>query len=409
MSSYFYDSAYVNNHYVRSNGTTILGEFLVDQKVSDPTPNNISFGSSQGFIKFIVPVKGDQLFLVDSRAQIDISAITGTGGTYIRGVNALGLYMFDKFALYCNGELAQMITSDQVFTDLLYNIDAERWTSIAKNIGYDTSTSNRNTLAGSAQTFVIPLKWLFGLFAKPLNVNLYKEIEVRFYLKSSIRYCIQTDKTSPTFSYSNFILDSEYCKPYSNQIIDNYEKMLLSNQLVFMDYDYLQKDFNISSGSSSAQLNLSELNDKNVSDIFIIFRPATLVGTNDISDYTDNNVALTSWNIKSGSTYLNGSNFDISFNYFKNVELQRLQFNGIQNVLNRNESVISFVDNYINNSKEDILFFSGSKPFNGIQDALININFSTIGAQYVCSVLCRFAKTTFAVQEGGKAILKSAY
>ena len=144
MSSYFYD-AYVNNHYVRSNGSTILGDFVTDQKSSDPTAVNIGFGSSQGYIKFVVPVKGDQQFLVDTRAQIDITAITGTGGSFIRGVNGLGLYMFDKFALFCNGEPAQLITSDQVFYDLFYNIDAERWTSIAKNIGYDTSTSNRNT------------------------------------------------------------------------------------------------------------------------------------------------------------------------------------------------------------------------------------------------------------------------
>ena len=176
-----------------------------------------------------------------------------------------------------------------------------------------------------------------------------------------------------------------------------------------MDYDYLQKDFNILSGLSTSQLVLSELEGKNVSDLMIIFRPATLVGTNNTSDYTDNNVALTSWNIKSGSTYLNGSNFDITFSYYQSLQLQRLQFNGIQNVLNRNESIISFVESYINNSKEDILYYSGSKPFSGIRDATLNINFATIGVNYVCSVLCRFAKTTFAVKKGDKAVIKSFY
>jgi hypothetical protein len=161
---------------------------------------------------------------------------------------------------------------------------------------------------------------------------------------------------------------------------------------------------------SNAQLNLPELEGKNVSDIFLIFRAATNVNTAYTSDYTDSNVALSYWNIKSGSTYLNGSDFDIYYNYYENTQLPRLQFNGIQNVLNRNESVISFCDNYLNNSKEDIVYYSGSKPFFGIKDAVINIYFSTLGANYICSVLCRFAKISYAkYQNSNLADIISSY
>ena len=47
-----------------------------------------------------------------------------------------------------------------------------------------------------------------------------------------------------------------------------------------------------------------KLDGKNVADIFLVFRPAAQVKTNYTSDYTDSNVALTSWNIKSGSYFL---------------------------------------------------------------------------------------------------------
>lgn len=124
----------------------------------------------------------------DARLVVSISAMTKTGGTYVRGVNGLGIFMFDGFRLFAGSKEKGYITSGMLFENLYKNVDSDKWTRIAANIGYDTSTTNRNTLRASAQFFSIPLKYLFNYFAKPQNVNLLEDLEIRCYLKNSICY-----------------------------------------------------------------------------------------------------------------------------------------------------------------------------------------------------------------------------
>jgi hypothetical protein len=179
------------------------------------------------------------------------------------------------------------------------------------------------------------------------------------------------------------------------------------NKGKFIEYEYLEKNYdNLLQNSTSYQTQIQELEGKEVADIFLILRPNSLIRANDASDYTDSNVRITSWYLKSGSTYLNGTNFDITYSYYNTTELPRLSFEGQQNILNRNEVVISFCNNYVNNNKEDLIFYSGSKSFKGVKDATLKVNFSSLGSTHTLTVLCRFAKIMGSEREGDLLILK---
>ena len=206
-----YDPQVQINAYLASNGSYLLGPKSFNRIASEPAAANILFGSQ--YIRLRVELGSHNEWLKDARIFIQVSALTGTGGTYIRFVNAPAIYMFDKFDLVCDGKPKESITSDQLYEQIYKNVDSDQWQRIALDIGYNTSTTARNTAAGSAQSFALALKWMFNFFAKPVDINNFANIEIRCFPKANLTYCIQTDKTSPVLSFTNFQLDMQYITP----------------------------------------------------------------------------------------------------------------------------------------------------------------------------------------------------
>jgi hypothetical protein len=61
---------------------------------------------------------------------ITISAITGTSGTYIRGVNALALFVALRFELYQNNNLIETTYPENVFQDTRYFSSSDKYLCI---------------------------------------------------------------------------------------------------------------------------------------------------------------------------------------------------------------------------------------------------------------------------------------
>lgn len=376
-----------------SNGSVLLGPKSYKKVASEPSAASVTFGSN--YIRLKVDRQGQDEWLNDARIYIAISAITGSAGTYIRGVNGLGLFLFEGWRLFVDSKEKEYATSAQVFEHLYKNVTSDKWARIAKDIGYDTSTSNRNTLAGAAQYFAVPLKWLFNFFAKPVDITAYADIEIRCYLKTSVRHCIQTDKTSPTLTFNQFYLDCEYVKPIDS-ITQMHRDMIKSGKSpIVFDYEYIDRDFPIASGSTSASLDLPELNDKNIIDIAVELKPAANINTNDTSDYTDSNTAITTFNIKSGNKYLNNLEQDLTVSTeYQRLILPRYHLKGIKQVVDRTNPavIISFAHDYENSDVEKQQKFHGYKSFENIRDAKINLTFSSLGSNHIASVRVRCAK-----------------
>jgi hypothetical protein len=292
MSNYFHDEKLHLLDYAQSRGRSVKGEEQVLQVDAKPsiTP---AFGS---MVTFSVDTNGDQ-FLDDARLVTEISPITGTGGTYIRACNAVGLHMWDRFELKQNGDLLRTRTADDVWADIKYDTDSDRYARISQDIGVAAIT-DRNTFAASAQTFALSCKRIFGEFSTALDRNIMKgKLEILGYLKRDVKFVIQTDQTTPTFAITNCYADLLYVKP-KTALINLSRQMYVDNKnmgeprFVIATVDV---HTTINSGATYAVINLPELQDKDVIDIKPIIRLQSLMNTNSTSDYTDTYIAPISW------------------------------------------------------------------------------------------------------------------
>ena len=101
-----------------------------------------------------------------------LSALAGTGGTFNRFVNAVALYLYNKWKLHQGGKPQFTAYLDAVHQSLKHNKDQDFYSALSQQlvIGWQAT---RNTLGASSQTLVIPLSILFGIFAKPLDISLF--------------------------------------------------------------------------------------------------------------------------------------------------------------------------------------------------------------------------------------------
>ena len=391
-NKYFSDENLHLMDFATSKGQNLKGTTDIVQV----NPDSTSTPAFDSIVKYKIRAHGDK-YLNKSALVCVIGALSGSGGTYIRGVNALGVFMWSRFELWQHSKHKGTIYADDIFNNILYHCDADEFALISQQIGYDTSTSNRNTLGASAQTFVLPLQRLFNVFSKPLDRSLLKdEFEIHGYLRSGVRYVIQTDKTSPTFSITNTYLDLEYLEPKSkivNAVRQNYiDRNHVSD--AWFDVEHTQVIQTLLSGATTATINLPELQDKDVIDIQVVLRASTLLNTNDASDYTDTYIACTSWNLKSNAMYLNGVQQDITTAYYNKVVFPRLKFVGSKNLISSTTLRSEFVIPFGHNAKEehvDKKAYHGSRYFKE-NDCKLTLNFGSLAANTDCFVLIRSAK-----------------
>lgn len=204
MKDQFFDDDRLHLLQLAQNGK-IIGD-ITNERVSCDETTTPAFNTVATY-----PLKpSGQRFLNNASIVNVISAITGSGGTSIRGVNTLGLHMYKRWELIQDGDIVDTAYPDCVYHNLKQYKNSDEYACISQQLGIAAS-GTRDTLAGSAQTFNIPLKLLFAIFSKPLPRFLLKgNVEIKGYLRDNVRYCIQTDKTSPTFSITDTYLDLEY-------------------------------------------------------------------------------------------------------------------------------------------------------------------------------------------------------
>jgi hypothetical protein len=369
----------------------IIGE-IVNQRVSPDATSTPAFGS---VVRYEVKSSGNDQ-LDDGDIVVDISAIIGSGRTYIRGVNALALFLFKRWEVYQDSTILETTYPENVFQDIRYYSNSDKYSCISQKLAINTS-GNRDTLAGSAQKLVIPIKNLFALFSKPLDRAMIKgNLEIRMYLRDDVRYCIQTDKTSPTFSITDTYLDLQYIKA-KPIIVNTIRKMYNDNNSVGKPYFNVRHKIvekSIASSSTSIVLSLPELVDERVIDLCCFLRASALKDTNDASDYTDTFIAPTSWSLKSGGKYINyGLQQDITKSYYDKVIVPRLEFGGWVNLLSGtatgNDFVISFANDHVVESSE-YKRYHGARYFNE-KDVQLTVNFSSLAAQTDLVVIIRSA------------------
>jgi hypothetical protein len=375
-----------------SGGKIVTGELSYNKIQSEPAASSITFGSN--YIELKVKRNGHRDWLKDARIYIAVSALTTTGGTYRRFVNAPMIYMHEGFRLMVDSKEEEYITADMVFENISRHVRSDQWNRIANDIGYNTSTSARNTAASSTQAFSLALKYLFNFFSHPVDLNSYADIRIRCYLRNSLRHCIQTDGTSPVLTFNSYLLDAEYVTV--NEHVNNMSKEMVISKRVhpIYDHEYLQKDFALASGATTASLDMPELSGKNVVDILVMIRATSNINTNDTSDYTDSNIAITTFNIKSGSKYLNNLQQDVTVaTEYARLLLPRMHYNGINQIINRtNPAVCINFSTYEHSNTEHSHKFNGAKDFGDIRDCKINLTFSSLAANSTATVLCRFSK-----------------
>ena len=379
--------------YTASNGEIVVGNKNYKYVDSQPAYSSVAFGSS--YVNMVVDSNGSGEWLHDSRLVVKISAMTKTGGTYCRGVNSLALFMFDGFRLFSDSKEKAYVTSDMVFENIYKNVDSDKWARIAADIGYDTTVGNRNTLGASSQMFAIPLKYMFNMFSKPIDIENLKKIEIRCYLKANIAFCLQTDGTAPTFTFNAFYLDNEYIT--ADPKITNFSRALaISNQSpLSFDYEYLDKPIQIASGATTVDIPLTELVGKNVIDICFQIRANTSINTVLTSDYTDSNIAITTWNLKNGNKFITNLQQDVTVvpDYVR-VILARLHFIGIKQILGRTNPAItcSFAHDYSTSDTERSQKYNGYRDFTGIATPNLHLTFPALAAASQCNVFVRMVK-----------------
>jgi hypothetical protein len=379
----FEDSKIYLDSYKASGFKKVLGNH--SSAVVTPTTTPV-FGSSYTTID--LSPKGDD-FLRDARLITVISAITSTGGTYRRGVNGLGLYMWDRMELWNGGKLLYTAYMDQVLYQLLYMTPLYKWARLSADIGWDTSTANRNTLAGSAQTFSIALKWIFDFFQKDIDVSLYKKLQLRLYPQTSAATVCQTDGTAPTFTITSCKLDMDFVTPKQDVVLlsrQMWKDNTIPKEIV---HENFIKEVAISSGATSAVIDLPEIFDKLVNEIYFLIRPNTqLRSTAGTSDFTDNNTAITSWNIKSKNSFLNNYEADIDLTQYRRVIVPRMDLPNQQNIITRSEYIIPFSEGYASETDDKKSFVGFKKMPN--QDIKLTLNFSALAANSTCTIFVRY-------------------
>jgi len=397
MKDTFFDNEQLHliNHAQSGN---VIGE-ISNERISCDETTTPAFNTCCTF-----PLKqAGEKFNTKGSLVFDISAISGSGGTYIRGVNALALFLFKRFELQQDSKIKATTYPDNIYHNLKYYKNSDEYSCISQPLAINTS-GNRATLAGSAQTLVIPLSLLFSLFCKPLQRSMLKgNLEIKAYLRDNLRYVIQTDKTAAVLSITDAYLDLEYVEP-SKSVIEASNKMYIERGFISQPYfnvEHIIVEKSMSSGLTSYVANLPEVSKKRIIDIEFFMRASALKDTNDVSDYTDTFIAPTSWNLKSSGKYLNGLQKDVTKTYYDKVIVPRLELSGQINLLSgtgvENTSLISFANDH-KTEKTEYKRYHGGRWFEE-NDVQLTVNFSSLAAQTDLVIIIREAKR-FVIKDG---------
>jgi len=195
----------------------------------------------------------------------------------------------------------------------------------------------------------------------------------------------------------NAWLDCLYTNAPSNIVKASRDLLLSGKSPQHYDINYIIQPFTLSAGQTQYVLDMSSiLYQQNVIDISILCRLASNINTNYTSDYTDNNQAIYSFNIKSSDIYINNLQQDMIITQDYPMILARMHLPGIQQIENMTNPAImmSFAsDDEQTNVEKSGWRYRGSMVFDQYKNTQITLNFSAaLTATTIATVMVRTAR-----------------
>lgn len=334
----------------------------------------------------------------EMKIQLAVPTVTGGVPSAISYVNQVAIFMFSKIRFLCNQRNICEEVDPQLFANWLrLNVPIDEWPIVAAQIGcYDNAAARQALVtAGVIPVYYFPVHWLFRYLQQfPLDLIANDMICLEFWLQPSASYVVQyTGGTAPVAAATVTLLEmrlatkttkvSNYlkAKSYSGDSVRPYG---LSSGLLFEGNDFLTKSFPIAASATSAQLAMPELSDKLVKAI-ILTTQATAdlspAGTVAYDAYTN---VITSFNIVTGSKYVDGTDsFPITPDMLQR-DLARNHIPGVYQLKNggnttalTNAQYRIFCDNLDQDSlDEGMPGFDGAYDYFGVTNQQINVTFS---------------------------------
>lgn len=416
---------YQARKYINSGTKVVIGEgkeFEITAR--NGSSNGIAFGSTiQYYFNRI-----DNALTSSVDLQIQLSALTTTGTpTNPRFSDAVACYLFQRIRFLYNSALIGNEVYPQLLRAWIMTVcPQDEWTTVSAQLGIDT-TANRVTAATAAQTLYLPVHWIFRYLQQfPIAFIESDTYCIEFQVQPALANVIEyTGGTNPTFSATisqiTMRVETEI-SPGScdvlRQIHNSGEQVKmygLKRGLLFEGNDFIQKQFLITSGSTTAQLPYPELQDKLVKAIIISAHTnSDLAGAAGVANYDNYLNVISNWNILSGSSYVDGTdNLPITVPMIKR-DYARRHIPGVNQLYSSNIIVRPFSNNLdFDSLDEGMPGFDGAYDYFGISNQYIRVNFGTVSADTMLFVHVVYARRDVMVdgkmQELGSLIRKPSY
>ena len=386
MSNYFEQEELHLTDFILSKGKKVKGprDILKVQPDDSSTP---AFGSTP-----VIKIKkhGDDQLLERARLIVQLSAIAYTPGTFRRFVNAVILFMFKRFELWQNGKQLRQIHPRAVWSKLKYFTSSDKFARICQDTGFDSTAANRNTAGTGVQTFSINLKRIFDIFNRVLDRHLIKDdFEIRLPLVDSSTHIIQTDGTASSCTITDMYLDLHYVRAKPSILKALRENYYINKKVsdAWYEVEYEVKETTFLSGATQGLVDLPSVKGKLVQDIHNVMIANSLIEVVN-ADYTDVQIAYTSFNIKSSDKFLQPVQRDITTSYYNRALFGDMKYIGERNLISgttlANEFVISYGDDY-RHDFEDGIHYVGGRQFTE-SDTQVTINVSALAANTRCYI-----------------------
>lgn len=326
-----------------------------------------------------IPKSGDA-FLSNAVLEIVVAPVTKTGGTYVRLINAFGLFCMDRIELSIGGEKIDTLYPKMIEQFLVQHTYAEELEFKKPNLGYGDNTA-RGTAAASQQTFFIELNRYLSLLNNPLPISLLDaELEFTIYWANSVNVLVETDGTNPQFSFVSATINATYAEPLGARRDLIRELAAEANGAGFPIYseEFLRITRPWAGGALTNQFQLTELNDKNViymnitDNSSVVPSGASYTGYNPLDD-----LKLAKYRLENNGKQIHGSEFDITDAYFKGCLMQEYSFVGIKELRSRNIYSISYSDDLKDEFEENKNEYSGSMSFRDMNSVTMKLDYES--------------------------------
>jgi hypothetical protein len=381
-----------------------LAEYYYDSKkklIGDQLrlriPSDAGLPQLLGEQHFLIKPQGTRWLDSSVLLETTISAITKTGGSYVRGIDAMGIFMINNIEVRYGSEPIGRITAAQMYQIYEQMMWEDERDLMSKNVGIAVA-GTRATNTAAAQTFLLDLSHLFGIFGMPFPIfkcNQPLEIVITYHGPTSL--LVETDGTAPAFSFVSSNIYATYTEAHPAVTAAAINKQVWS----LYGYEFLEQQFDIPAGvSNSFNFNLQQLNNRDVILINTMIRPSANLTTPLAPDYTTA-TALSSYTLKSSNNYISGANFDYTDTFMRQVLLHDYDFPSKDYLITKNYYPISYSNLLAEEFSDDGNKYTGSRSFRNVTDAQLTLKIaSTVGTAQKVYVNAICARRLFIGQRG---------